>query len=714
VQALLLTEPDVANPVGMTARSVRRRACEAITEKAAEPCMNARRPPRHQLLSVSLNPQGEWLSQQQKSGIQTPDRFDLALTLPRGSNLSDEDQAEAKRRYQIIEPIIAPERFRLVWIEHNLQRGNLIESLAQQHKIGQRTLYTWLKAWRQDGLPGLVRRDRSDKGASRCLNAAAMDFILVAALPRRGAYGELSIREIYRAYEEERAWRAAHAEKKLNDLELQQYARYVDSNTGRLSASAQLPEAAYETLRLWYNRIPDVVKVLGRQGEEAFHNTQEILSFRCLSSIQPLDYVVMDHRRLDLFCLVPVRGGWNLARPWLTAAIDMRTRKWLAWAIIETPSSDSIATVLKRVFLIFGLPIGLYWDNGKDFTCEWFEGRQVRTREASRISELAPEWRGVLGTLGVRVHHAIVRRARSKIIEPNFVRTAEFDKTTPWWCGNKPTARPERFEALMDQHEAWLRGEASPAFPTIAEIAALYDEQIETLNERDLKGEGMQKVTPTGRGWMCPNEAWDIFSPRVPKRMVDVETLQFCFAKRRTVTVRNGEVQTTFGADKYHYRLLGNPQALMVLNGREVEFAYDALDLETVAIYCESRFVGLAANVELRRMGEQDFVEDEKLRRASRRQVKRAIAAAHRDIYVPGVEERAARRAEVRPERIEPGRVEVPADLPEAVVTAAKAAEDSRRFCFAGVNAAAIGSETRVYRDDDPDDDGALRFWGDK
>ena len=188
---------------------------------------------------------------------------------------------------------------------------------------------------------------------------------------------------------------------------------------------------------------------------------------------------------------------------------------------------------------------------------------------------------------------------------------------------------------------------------------------------------------------MCPNECWEILIGRVPKRTVDPATLQFCFAKRRTVTVRNGEVQTTFGAEKYHYRLLGNPQGLMILNGREVEFAYDPLDLETVALYCESRFVGLAGNAELRRMGEQDFVEDEKLRRASRREVKKAIAAAHQ-VYVPGVVERAARRAEVRPARIEPGREEIAVELPAAVVAAAAAAAEDRRFCFAGVNPAMV------------------------
>ena len=103
-------------------------------------------------------------------------------------------------------------------------------------------------------------------------------------------------------------------------------------------------------------------------------------------------------------------------------------------------------------------------------------------------------------------------------------------------------------------------------------------------------------------------------------------------------------------------------------------------------------------------MGESGFVADEKIRRSARREVLRAIEAAHQ-VYVPSVMERAARRAEVRPARIEPGRVQVPAELPQAVVAAAKAAEEYGRFCFAGVAAA------QAARDAAPDDDGSLRFY---
>ena len=74
------------------------------------------------------------------------------------------------------------------------------------------------------------------------------------------------------------------------------------------------------------------------------------------------------------------KGVWKLGRPWITAAIDMWTRKWLAWFIVETPSSDSIAAVLKRVFLDHGLPEYCYWDNGRDFRSEWLEGRRTESR----------------------------------------------------------------------------------------------------------------------------------------------------------------------------------------------------------------------------------------------------------------------------------------------------------------------------------------------
>jgi transposase InsO family protein len=630
----------------------------------------------------------------------------LALASPSGPSLSEQERSDAERRFRVIEPLTNRDKFRLLWAECGSRAGKVVDFLSKQHGIPRRTLYFWQQRFDAEGLPGLVKKGRSDKGTPRKLTAPALDFILAAALPRPGVYGALSVREIFRAYQEERAWRAAHANKCLTgEFEEKKYGRLLDK-TGRLSAKAQLPAASYETFRVWYGRIPEVARVLARSGAEAFSNTQECISFRNFADIQPMDYVVMDHRRLDFFCLVRAKSGWALIRPWLTAAIDMRTRKWLAWVMVETPSSDSIAAVLKRVFISHGLPAALYWDNGKDFTCEWLEGSALRTRQGAAVGELGTAWRGVLDSLGVRVHHAIVRRARSKIIEPNFGNTANFDKTLPWYCGHRPTARPERFADLLARHERWLKGElAEPAFPTIEDAAALYDEQLTALNEREHSGEGMRKITPTGVGWMCPNEAWERLIPHVERRTVAAEVLQFAFAKRRDITVRNGEVRTTFGGQQFHYRMIQSSVALMAFNGRAVQLAYDPLDLGTAAVYCENRFLGLANNVELRRMGEDTFVQDERDRRAARREVKRFITAVHQHVHVAGPAERMARRAAVRPAAAEPARPEVAVPLPAPIVEASEAAAQDRGFSFAASGGAAvIRAENRAaYQDDDGD-----------
>jgi len=645
----------------------------------------------------------------------------LALHLPPGPAISFSGRDQAEARYRVIEPLLTPERFRALWLDAGWSRTKLVATLAAQHRTSQRTIYTWLRRFRARGLPGLANRDRTDRGKPRALTNAALDFLLAAALPCQGSYGELTVREIYRAYCEERAWRAAHAAAPLEESERHKYARYLDND--RLSAEAQLPEASYETFRRWFRRIPHIVRVMAREGEEAYQATQEVLSFRQISDLKPLDYVVMDHRRLDLFCLVETRsrdGGprWRLIRPWLTAAIDMRTRKWLTWAIVETPSSDSIASVLKRAFLDHGIPQAVYWDNGKDFTCEWLEGRSPRTGAAYRIAQLGDGMRGVLHTLGVRVHHAIVRRARSKIIEPNFLNTALFDRTTPFWCGHKPSARPERFLKLVEQHERWLKAEARETpFRPIEFIAGLYDEFLEALNEREHTGEGMETITPRGRGWLSPNECWERLIGSVERRVVPPEVLQFCFARRRQVTVRHGEVAPSFGGRQFHYRLAGNPVALAALNGRQVDFAYDPHDLGTAAVYYEDRFVGLVDNVELRRMGESAFVADERARRAMRREVKAFIAAVHQRVHVPTPEERALRRIEQRDRRAAAPpapllpRPEVRVDVPDAIVSAAAAAAEEAGFRFSDPGDPIEAAEAAAYRDDDPDDGTDFRFF---
>jgi hypothetical protein len=428
----------------------------------------------------------------------------------------------------------------------------------------------------------------------------------------------------------------------------------------------------------------------------------------------PMDYVVMDHRVLDLFCLAPERGGWRLMRPWLTAALDMRTRKFLAWVIVETPSSDSIAAVLRQVFAKFGLPEHLYWDNGRDFRCEFFEGSAAQRCTAGAITSLPEKWCGVLESVGVRVTHAIAYNARAKLIEPAFLNVSHFDRTLPEYCGHKPGTRPERLAAMLKEHEAWTAGERSTTpFRTIEEIAYLYSELLgKDLNEREHSGVGMEKVAPFGKAWHCPNSAWEILIKRVERRSISDEQLQIVFGKRRPLTIQHGEATMTFGGRKFHYRLSADPMKLLALEGRRVELGYDALDLSQGAIYSEGLFLGLASCPALRKMGEDSFIEDEIQRRRARKQVKQAIASIHRAVPVPSPEDALARRRAVAPVRIDPERPERPALLAQPLMDAAAAFKAEREFRFDQASAAI--DVVRIPAEAPADESERFNFFGDE
>jgi hypothetical protein len=600
-------------------------------------------------------------------------------------NFSTEDRAEAEKRFGIIEALVFPERFPEIWRQCGGRKLGVVHYLAAEHSCSARTIRHWVTRYGRYSVQGLVNKDRSDKGTHRKRNKAASELILTLAIPKRGVFGTLTVNEMWRAYMEEHAWREERIGQPLSQADSQKYARYLED--GRLSEGARLPQMSCKTLRACVAEIPEAVRTLARDGEEAYRNTQEILSHRDLSEIEPLEFLVMDHRILDIFCRVPIRGGWRLARPWLSAGIDMRTRRFLGWGLFEVPSSDAIATVLRKVFIEHGVPRNAYIDNGADYRCEYLEGKHVRREQTGPLGELDATWRGVFGTLGVRVIHAIVRNARAKIIEPNFIRIANFDKQLPEYCGHRPSERPERLDLMVKQHEAWLRSERPESpFRTISEIAALYDAAIADLNERPLQGEGMQKFTPNGRGWMSPGECWDKLIPRVERRTVRVEDLHVVFTRRRTLTVKHGEICATFGGQKFHYRLEGEPTQLMVLNGQLVELAFDPHDLGQAACYWRDRFVGLANCIPLRKMGDDSFVEDERNRRAARRDIKRAVESIHNTIPVAGPEERLARRREVLPQR-SIGGVGVPVELPAAVVEAEAAMRAAREFRFAEATA---------------------------
>lgn len=116
---------------------------EIVKEGRSDPPRNGPQQALRRIQSTSLQTA---LAQVQDTSSQSAEnRLELALTFPAGANLSEEDRAEAERRYRIIEPLLNPEKFESVWLQNERQRSKIIVCLAGEHRLSRRTIYAWLK-----------------------------------------------------------------------------------------------------------------------------------------------------------------------------------------------------------------------------------------------------------------------------------------------------------------------------------------------------------------------------------------------------------------------------------------------------------------------------------------------------------------------------------------------------------------------------------------
>ena len=698
-----LTQIEVSDLTGATGSWVRKHRV-ALGCRFGERGRNGKPKPLYALSRLPFEAQRKWAQRQKVVPISTEARseglgqlaFDLAT--PVGCNLRTEELAKAEERYRVIAPLVEPEKHRALWAGRT--KDQVVELLATRHTrtlkkggtapLSKRTIYNWLSRWEgkkdeRSGIAALVDRGRKDKGKPRKFNASGIDLVIKLITPKAGpnGYGELAVRDAFIAYEEERRWRLGMTGVILENGDARRRQNYVDDD-GRLLPEAQLPRASYTTFWRWVKQLPKPLLTLGRKGREAFDNTEVPYSYRNLAKLKPLDWVVMDHRQLDVSCLARDPKGWKLIRPWVTAALDMRTRRWLSWVIVEQPNSQSIATVVKRLLLEHGRAQAFYWDNGQDFECHWLDG--------------------VLQSLRIKVTHSIVKRARSKIIEPNFRALANFERQLPWWTGHKPEARPdERLEVLQKQHKRWVEGQdVARPFQTLDEIAALYDQLFADLNRRGHSGVGMKKVTPAGDAFMSPDEAWNSLIGEVTMEAIGRETLLFMFRERRQVKVRHSKVKLSYHGKQFIYNPSADddPLALAPFNGKTVEVAIDKLDLQTIAVFYKGRLVCFADNIELRGMSEETFKEDEKVRRRMYRWFKGLVQAAHDQVGVRTPMERLERRVREAPREPEPERKEVHVAYPEAE-RAVAVMRTGEQFSFHETGRTLVSYE---IEDDDSDD----------
>lgn len=343
---------------------------------------------------------------------------------------------EARRRMQVVIDFLA-----LVQQARGMKH-ELAEAFCQEREITVSTLYRWQADYRRGGIAALLPKWGKTRGQFLALSTALQAFI-------KDEYCSLkrpSPTTVYR-------------------------------HLVTLCSHLREPVPSQATVNRFLLTLPPAALVLAREGPKAFRAQMEPKCHRDLNALAPNEYWCGDHREMDLFVRSDDRDGAKIFRPWLTAWLDLGTRTCVGYVVRLVPNSDGIALALRAGILRFGVPQELYIDNGKDYRCEYLNGKHEVSRNVALSHDvtdtLSP---GVLSPLGVSITHAKPYQAWSKPIEPWFSHTfPEWEKSLPGYCGQNGKARPEKLTGEIK------RGELL----TLAEFTQRVTERIEDYHRTE-------------------------------------------------------------------------------------------------------------------------------------------------------------------------------------------------------------------------------------
>ncbi|HWQ97254.1 MAG TPA: DDE-type integrase/transposase/recombinase [Clostridia bacterium] len=459
--------------------------------------------------------------------------------------VNEEQHRQAEQRLAAIQPLLDCQRTkrRPDITSADGRRFTSIDALAgfiaEQCNVSKSTVYQWALNFRQEGLAGLADKIRSDSGTSRFFAkehlAQARAFVISKYFRDR-----LTYRMTYERLKE--SWNS------------------LDTNGEKIPS--------YTTVRAFLkntDELPEPVKIYGREGSTVYEAKCSPILIRDFA-VAINEVWVSDHGKHDVWvwndCFSGIPRGIAI-RPWLTAILDMRSRKIVGANWNAQPSGHTVSTALRHAVVSFGIPQKFYIDNGKDYESI---GRIDYSIEAS----------GVLHRLGVEPQYCIPKHPQSKLIESWFstVRKRFDSRFGPFYCGDSPSNRPEECDLVLKEHKQFLERKraATPLMPAseFIRIAALWVFEDYNDEYRAHSGRGMEGRTP--------NEVFQEEYPANARRLDSHDYIQELFWKRETRQVLEGGTVQMFN-ERYEPADIESSAALFSLIGRSVLVACDPYDI---------------------------------------------------------------------------------------------------------------------------------------
>lgn len=326
------------------------------------------------------------------------------------------------------------------------------------------------------------------------------------------------------------------------------------------------------TLLRWIDKhIPVPVIEYFRYGEKACKDKCLPYIHRSYEDLESNDIWVCDNHTFDIV----VKNGEKPMRVYLTAFLDVKSRKMVGWYVTINPSSDATLFALRKGVERFGIPKRIYSDNGREFLTFDIGGRGFRKTKDSSEDPVT-----ILSRLGIEFKTAMVKNARAKIVERTF-RTVkeEFSKLFEAYTGGNVLERPERLKYIEKD---------------ITQLVALEDFEsfvghyIEGwYNNRAHKGKGMYGQTP--------NEVYAKNLHTLRKASVEELNLMLLRSTRLQKVSRSGVKLSFYGHDIFF-----ESKELIIHHLKEsVYVRYDPSNLKEVRIYdSQDRYLMNATQVQ--------------------------------------------------------------------------------------------------------------------
>jgi putative transposase len=259
------------------------------------------------------------------------------------SALTEQERAQAWARFGVLKP----------FLEGQVE----LRQLAQQHQLALRTLRRWVQRYTTEGLAGLVRQRRNDRGGRRRLPTELQQCIEGLALQTP----PLSVAVIHRQVCE-------------------------------LAHQQELTPPSYSLVYAVVRQLPSALMTLAHQGAKAYHQRFDLL--HCREAEAPNAIWQADHCMLDMLL---VRDGQAPAKPWLTVILDDYSRAVAGYFLtFDAPSALQTSLALRQAIWrkdeprwhVCGIPQVLYTDGGSDFTSQHLE--QVSVDLHMRLTHSIP------------------------------------------------------------------------------------------------------------------------------------------------------------------------------------------------------------------------------------------------------------------------------------------------------------------------------------